>query len=249
MRNALTPSASAPLPARRSKTLIFPALLILGFAHFADAAINYTWNFDTPAGYQASPHVYFDTTHSYSLTAYAFSTASGPVNPSLGQSWGPGGGYNHPTGTVSPRYLFGKNEGAGETGLGIGGLPSNEIQYKSFIQLDLSNLYANGFSGLTMAIGSIQDDEGYYLWGSNTVGVPGVLLRTNLGEPVEDSFQVPSFGTYKYFSVSATPVINNDASDVLIMNGLTAHMPEPATLAFLAAGWVLSMSRRARRRL
>jgi hypothetical protein len=195
-------------------------------------SITYVWDFSVPAGSQASPHTYLDNTATYALTAYGNTTVNGPTSVVINvDTWGPGGGYTNNTGTIASHNLYGKNSGPGEIGLGLAGLPSDEIQFQSFVQLDLTNLYANGFTNLTMTVSSMQDGEGYYLWGSNTLGVPGVLLKAGLGPPVDETFMIPEFGTYTYFSVSATPIISpHTASDVLILDGLTARIPEDTTI-------------------
>lgn len=204
-----------------------------------------TWNLSNPNGEQGNTKTYFDTTNTVSLVARGYVTTSGPVSPALGQTWGPGGLYSFSTGTITRKNLYGKNEGAGETGLGLAGLSSNEIQHKSFIQLDMANAKAAGYTNLTMLVGSIQADEGYFLWGSNTVGVPGTLLRTKVGLPETDTFSVPQFNTYRYFSVSATPIVaGGSSSDILIENGLVASVPTPGAAGLLALGGLVAVRRR-----
>jgi hypothetical protein len=199
------------------------ALLSLGVAGLAQATTA-TWNFDVPLGDVGSAtHTYFDSTSGSNipLTAYGSTTATGPTTTTLGSTWGPTppGGFTNDTGAISAHNLFGKSSGFGETGLGLTGLPSNEIQFTSFIQLDLAAAKSAGATDLHMGIGSMQAGEGYLLWGSNTLGTPGTLLKTSLGLPVVQDFDGPSFAAYRYFSISATA---GSPSDVLLLNGLTS---------------------------
>ena len=223
-----------------------PTLAIAGPA----TAAAYVWNFDNPLGSVNSSHAYKDTTNSFSLFASGYKTTSAsPASPSLGQTWGPSGGYNFSTGTITPIKLYGKVSTPDETGLGLDGLDDDhEIQPNSFVQLNLSDFFTHGLTNLTMSVSSVQTYEGFYVWGSNSPGIPGILLKIgrnpNTGG-VEQSFPVPQYGAYTYISVSATPSYPGHDSDILIRNGLTATAPEPATLLLICVGGLL-MRRRQR---
>jgi hypothetical protein len=223
---------------RRLQQILLVAVLILGISNLAQAT-TYVWNFDVPTGdVGSSTHIYKDTTNTYALTAYGYLTENGPTTTVVGTStWGPGGGFTNNTGTITPHNLYGKLSTPDETGLGLTGETfDNEIQYRSFVQLDLTDLYNHGFNSLHMYISSIQTDEGYYLWGSNVQGVPGVLLQTSVNPPEVQDFDIPDFGTYTYFSISATPIVLS-SSDVLIRNGLSANqVPVPPSMLLLGSG-------------
>jgi hypothetical protein len=203
-----------------------------------------TWNFSNPAGAVNSPHAYADTSSAFNITAAGFTTTiTSPSGAAPGQTWGPGGSYNFNAGTIASHRLFGKVSSPDETGLGLDGLDDDhEIQGRSFVQLDLANLLANHFSGMTMIISSVQLHEGYSVWGSNASAVPGALLayggNAATGGDVQ-SFAVPQFGTYRYVSISA------NGGDVLLANGLTASVPAPGAAVLL--GLLGCVSRRRRR--
>ena len=188
-------------------------------------ATTFTWNFNVPGGAIASPHSYLDLSSSYTLTAYGYTTQfSSPTAASIGDLWF--------AGAVTSNDLYGKTSSPDETGLGLNGpTPDHEIDAHSFVQLDLSDLISNNFTGLILIVSSIQAGEGFYLWGSNMLGVPGVLLyqgrNPQTGGDVQ-SIPVPQFGQYTYIAVSGTPIVPpHTSSDVLIRNGLTAEQPEP----------------------
>lgn len=243
----------------RLSALLLPAMFGL-LSPLAAQAATYTWNFSNPTGLQTSPKTYADTTNAVNIVAYSYDTTNNaPTSPSLGQTWKQSGG-TYSTGTTTVKGLYGKNDGPGETGLGQDNLSTNngnavydhEIQNDSFVTLDLQDLITKGLSNFTMGIGSIQNGEGYYIWGSNVLGTPGTLLRKfNATDDlhVTDTFLLPSFGTYRYISVSAT----TNSGDVLITDGATAIgpaiplVPEPASagLVILASGALL-FSRRSR---
>ena len=193
-------------------------LPVLGLAVTSQAAM-FEWNFDVPTGAVASPHTYPDTTSTLNITAYGYATQNAsPVAPSLGDAW--------VTGTITSNALYGKQSTPDETGLGLDGLAStHEIVTASFVQLDLFDIISSGATGLTMTVSSIQVGEGFYLWGSNVQGVPGVLIKEGRNPADggdEQTFPVPLFGTYRYISVSATPPLPGGVSDILIRNGLIA---------------------------
>src|SRR5206468_4117920 len=121
---------------------------------------------------------YLDPTSQLALTADGFTTANnGPSNPLLGQTWGTGGAFSYNSGAITSHSLYGKTSTPDETGLGLDGLNADhEIQTNSFVQLDLANLFANGFITMSMVITSVQSTEGFSIWGSNTLGTPGSLI-------------------------------------------------------------------------
>jgi hypothetical protein len=192
----------------------------------ATARADFTWNMSSPTTPGPS-HSYLDTSSTFTITAYGYSTVNGPGVVVLGSTWSTGG--------TSATDLYGKVTGGdpSETGLGLATLDpaDHEILEKSFVQLDVKNLQDNGLSHLTMSIGSIQSNEGYYVWGSNTQGDPGKLLRISPLGGNTDTFTISdlNFAAYRYFSISASPALPGGDSDVLLMDGITA-VPEPTTL-------------------
>ncbi|MBA2432701.1 MAG: hypothetical protein H0V56_11410 [Chthoniobacterales bacterium] len=115
--------------------------------------------------------------------------------------------------------LFFKNRppdgGANELGLGLVGSPFNEFNWgdplPNFLQLDLSSILALGFTDGMIRVTSLQEGEGFQLFGSNQQGV----LGTALGGPVfgltfDDQFvSVPDFGMFQFISiVGAAPGSN-----------------------------------------
>jgi len=217
------------------------ALLGLGVAGLAQAEI---WNFSTP------PNDVGSDTHSYDsappgvpIVALAQLTTNG--SPGSGTTWTPG--------TTSNVDLFGKSAGVGETGLGLSGQPSNEIQNKSYIRLDLNNLITKGFTALTMSIGSIQTGEGYSLWENPDPSATTLtLLRREVGPSITDpgdgidTFTLPlNFGRFLY--VSSTPIGTSGASDVLIDDGANA-VPLPPSVLLMGSGLLGLAVMRLRRR-
>ncbi len=223
-------------------TIATIALIGLTFASASKAA-TFTWNFDTPPNVsEPSGTVYKDLTNTYSLTAYGYTTANTPGTPNLGDTWN--------TGAKSSKDLYDKRTSGdiSETGLGLDVGGDHEIGVKAFIQLDVSDLKLHNLSNLTMFISSIQQNEGFYLWGSNTQGTAGTLLKSYVntsGASANETqtFVVPSYSTYRYFSVSA------DGGDVLIRNGLTASTtPEPGSVALVAGLGISGVSLLMRKR-
>jgi len=105
----------------------------------------------------------------------------------------------------TPADLYGKNGGPNETGLGMDSDGDNEINTKTFISLDVSQLILQGCESIPkITVGSIQSGEGFYMYGSNVLGDMGVLLLTVGDTLVSQTVEIPQFGLYKYISITAT---------------------------------------------
>jgi len=212
------------------------------------SAAGVVWSFDNPLGVVNSPHTYQNTTGVFDVVASGYRTAhSPPAHPNLGQTWGVGGGYAFSTGTISTNKLYGINSNSHGSGLGLLGIAyGHEITAKSFVQLNVSDLILHGLTNLMMTVGSVQANEGFYLWGSNSPGIPGELLKVgaNPGSGGStQSFVVPQYGAYRYFAISADPNTCT-SSEVLIRNGLSATVPEPtAILLFGIVGMLCGVRR------
>jgi hypothetical protein len=135
--------------------------------------------------------------------------------------------------TAKATNLYAKNSGGDEIGLGIAADPSgeNEIVKNSFVQVDLAGLLANKtITAFNLIIGSVQSNEGFNIWGSNSAGQPGTLLYTGTSAMDDVSFAVPSYGTYRYVSISASAhniLLDSVTASNLVPAGAT---PEPGTL-------------------
>jgi hypothetical protein len=130
----------------------------------------------------------------FSLTAYGFNRVSGPD---------------------TAHTLFYKNEapvgGAGERGLGLVGTTANELNINGdgsiphYIQFDLTSIIDLGFINGQIAVASLQQGEGFQIYGSNTLGSLGTQLGgTFTGLSFDGQFvDVPDFGDYNYISIAA----------------------------------------------
>ncbi len=135
--------------------------------------------------------------------------------------------------TAQTTALYAKAGSGDEKGLGIAADPTHddEIFPNSFIQIDISGLLAQRqITSLQLLIGSVQSGEGFSIWGSNTAGRPGSLLMTGTSALDDIAFNVPSYGSYRYVTVSAT-------ADNILLDSVTAaytttvsSTPEPGTL-------------------
>lgn len=142
--------------------------------------------------------------------------------------------------------LFAKTGGTGENGLGIlsftpgTGLGDNEIQSNQFIQFDFSQLASFGITQMTFQIESVQNEEGFRIFDSNTSGVAGTLIGTRTGNSLNNPNSIISdtvnvnLSTDGFLSFSATNGGQTN-SDVLV-GSATSATPEPGTLALFGTG-------------
>ena len=124
-------------------------------------------------------------------------------------------GYDNNNGIGTATDLFFKNQQdigeARESGLGLTNAYQNELFVGShgpadFIQLDLSKILSQGFNSGSISVASVQDGEGFQLFGSNTKGVLGTAISgPYTGVAFDDKFvAIPNFGTFKFISIVAT---------------------------------------------
>ena len=146
-------------------------------------------------------------------------------------------GYDNNNGTGTLHQLFFKNGGGDEIGLGLVNTLNNELQVDSngtplhFIQLDLTSILAQGFTNGKISIGSVQPNEAFSLFGSNTLGVLGTKLNATPYDSSSDVtfVSVPNFGTYKFISVVAA------AADVLPVAFQASITPIPEATSLIPA--------------
>jgi len=136
--------------------------------------------------------------------------------------------------------LWGKNDGPGETGLGLsvdaGG--DNEIDKDHFVQFD-SHLSPSGTTS-SLILGSVQGaGEAAAVYGSNTWGIRGNLLPTG---PLDGNDNVNLsgwLGTYRFFSVT-TIGANADAN--VLLGSVSATVPDGGTTSLLLGLGLISLA-------
>ncbi|HUY14623.1 MAG TPA: PEP-CTERM sorting domain-containing protein [Terriglobia bacterium] len=164
-----------------------------------------TWNFDSPTGVLGTSHTY--TAGGITLTAYGFSNMNSPTD------------------------LYGKNLGGDEQGLGIAGLPNNEIGGSAFVQIDLTPLLAQFTSGF-LSIGSVQSGENYDIWVSNTLGQLGTEIIPN-GTGNDTQIPISFVDGSPYLGISA------GTSGNVLLSTLSVS-PEPTSLSLFGIGLFLA---------
>lgn len=180
------------------QTLVLGCIGVLSAS--SASAVLITWDFNPSNLNQnvgSSSRIF--TQSGYSLTARGYDNIQNGAN-----------------GLDTARELRYKNEpfsgGASETGLGLAGTPSNELtltnngNVANYIQLDLRSILAQGFTGGQISVGSLQCDESFRLFGSNTQGALGTQLSgTWSGLAFDDEFvSVPNFGSFNFLSIAAS---------------------------------------------
>jgi hypothetical protein len=141
-------------------------------------------------------------------------------------------GFDNHSGIGTAHDLFYKAQGpiggAGETGLGLVNTPNNELQAGlNFIQFDFTASLAAGLFNGQISVGSIQPNEAFSIYGSNTLGTLGAQVGGTFGSTFDNQFvSIPNFGQFHYYSILATA---NDVLPVSIRADLSA-VPEMSAL-------------------
>ena len=186
--------------------VILGAMMIIASTSWADTnPSQITWNFDTPTGTLGTSQTY--TSGGITLTASGFSSP------------------------FTPTDLYGKNEPGVQQGLGISGLPNNEIGGTAFVQLDVAPIMSFGTGMLT--IDSVQPGENYDIWVSNVFGQRGTEIIAN-GTLDNIAFSVPlTQGTFLGISAGTS-------GNVLLNSISVSSVPEPTTLVLFGTGLLLA---------
>ena len=112
--------------------------------------------------------------------------------------------------------LYGKDNGIDDSGLGITIDNEHEINKYTYIQLDLSILKRNikKCSIPKITITSIQQTEGFTIYGSNTLGSIGNILYISSNTSISQTIELCWIYDYTYISITASG--SNPLSNVLL---------------------------------
>jgi hypothetical protein len=200
----------------RLLTVVSCAVLLAAFATSSRASIIWELN---PAPRQNAPVGSTSRTYTssgYTITAY---------------------GFDNNAGVGTPHELFYKNvsdiNGAVEFGLGFVNTPNNELQVGlHFIQFDFTAMLAAGLLNGQLSVGSIQANEAFAIYGSNTLGQLGTQVSGLFGSTFDNQFvSIPNFGQFNYYSVVS---MADDVLPIAIQADLPA-VPEMNALVPIAA--------------
>jgi hypothetical protein len=160
-----------------------------------------TYNFSSPPGF-------LGTTENYTASGVTI-TAAGFTNNTFS----------------TPTFLWGKNDGGNENGLGLLNDPSgdNEISGSNLVRLSLSNLATAGLTSLSFQMNSTTDGEGWQVFGSNNATSTYALIASGTDQL---SHSLAQFFPFLYFRATAP-------GDNVLLASLTAVTPVPLPPALL----------------
>ena len=141
-------------------------------------------------------------------------------------------------GTNTPEDLYVKQAGAGETGLGtVIDTADHEITNQDYVNLDLSNLVANGIFSGTLTLESLQAGEAFEICSGSSNAAFGTTCSGPLGTGA-GTFVANISWTGASDDILSITGVNNGVlgADVLIGSLATTATPEPATLTLLGLG-------------
>ena len=159
-------------------------------------------------------------------------------------------GFDNHSGFGTAHQLFYKNapeiNGAVEMGLGLVNTTSNEIQVGlHFIQFDFTSMLAAGLLNGKISVGSIQANEAFAIYGSNTLGTLGTQVGGTFGSTFDNQFvSISNFGQFHFYSIVA---VADDVLPLAIQADLPA-VPEMNALLPIAALLVLLLATNAWRK-
>ncbi len=202
---------------------IFCAILFTAFGALSSRA-SIVWDLNpthTNGAVGSSSRTY--TSSGFSITAYGFD--------------------NH-AGIGTAHDLFYKDGapigGAVEMGLGLVNTPSNELQAGlHFIQFDFTSALAAGMLHGQISVGSVQPNEEFAIFGSNTLGTLGTQVGGAFGSTFDNQFiSISNFGQFRFYSIEA---LADDVLPVAVEADLPA-VPEMNAIMPIAALLLLLFS-------
>lgn len=158
-------------------------------------------------------------------------------------------GFDNNAGIGIARELFYKDrppvDGAVEFGLGLNNVPHNEINAGlHFIQFDFTAALAAGMLNGEITVGSVQANEAFAIYGSNTLGT----LGSQVGGPFtglafdNQSVAIPDFGHFNYYAIVATQgsvLVISAQADLPAIPEMNALLPVAGLvlLVFVTNAW------------
>lgn len=196
---------------------------VLAVAAPARADIIYTFASASFKGTLGTEQTYYSPAGQNAISTYGFDSTLNGSSLTLGKA----------------TDLYAKYSGVGssETGLGIAGLSDYEINNKSTVELNMSTvLKANPTSSVTLTIGSVQQTEGYAVYGGAAGPTTELGSFTNHNSsPTQFSFTITAAEAASsggvFYVTAPTGNVLIDTVDIK-----TAAVPEPAAITMALTG-------------